>query len=961
MDEPHATRPIEHGELEGLDSLAVELGRRRTRARLLGDEPEPLLVGRFALEGQLGAGGMGSVWLAVDEQLDRRVALKFLRGEHCDPAASARLLREAQGLARISHPNVIPVFEVGEHEGRVWIAMEHVPGRTLREWVEQTQPSAREILDTWIAAGRGLAAVHAAGLIHRDVKPDNLMVGTDGRARVIDFGLVRQAQVRIPRSELDATTVDGASSQPGARPEPVTAGSESLTRAGAFVGTWAYAAPEQRRGEPVDAHADQFGFCVGLVEALTGQRPSSETAALGLEQLPHRLQRVLRRGLDPDPERRHRDMDALLNALVPPPWRRWIVPATLVLVLGLGLTTASRLFGSNAADPVDPASLCADANRSLSASWAAEQRHALAQRFGPEVAERLAEQIDSWATAWSDVAREACERVHVEHLASAASLDANRACLELARHDLDRLLAGLDDPKLSANQLSRWIAELPAPNSCLDADAQAPLSEDERARLEALSDALFRLRYGLDERDLGLRIERSQAVLEQARTTGPAAAEVRAGLTLGALSLLAGDGSAARGQFGAVLDLAEREQLDGARIEAWLWLSDLALDLDLDLERARWSWSRANEALAALPQPNIRHARARRIGSRIALVAGELDEAETLARAALREFAALGPAQAWQRGVSRRNLAQILRARGRKAEAQALLDQAADEDRFGVALGTETVGTDYKEAGVAALVSGRLDEAERELLGALRTVEHVYGARSRQVADVHATLVALYDARGEPDAARHHALLADEITRTVLGPLHFDRTYALSGLGAVAYRERDYAGAERAFALCLRIAEARLAADSPDLAGHQINLGDALTELERGREAEALLRPAITTIEDTVGPDALVLAVAHKALGKLLYLRRDLAGARAELERALEIHALDSEPIPAELGQVHWLLARTLAELGEREAAAREASLALERYTQLGPPAQAEADEIRAWIDTHRTPQGPTP
>ena len=226
-------------------------------------------IGRFAVLGPVGAGGMGQVFSAYDPQLDRRVALKLLHG-HGDPVERARLVREAQALARLAHPNVVAVHEVGAHEGHVFVAMEFVEGTTLREWMD-THPAAEgsterrvRALEILLDAGRGIQAAHAAGLVHRDVKPRNILVGNDGRVRVVDFGLARSG-VGDP-DEL-ATT-----GRPDA-PDPLEASHDDrsgsgtllaapLTQTGKVVGTPAYMAPEQFRRGPVDPAADQFAFCV---------------------------------------------------------------------------------------------------------------------------------------------------------------------------------------------------------------------------------------------------------------------------------------------------------------------------------------------------------------------------------------------------------------------------------------------------------------------------------------------------------------------------------------------------------------------------------------------------------------------------------------------------------------------------------------------------------------------------
>ena len=192
---------------------------------------------------------MGVVVAAHDTELDRPVAIKFSRGAQRDRESNERLIREARSLAKLAHPNVITIHDSGVVDGELFIVMELVEGGTLRDWLEATRPW-REIVEMFIAAGRGLVAAHEAGLVHRDFKPANVLVGADQRPRVSDFGL---------------GGLEGRPSQAGS---PSMAAGAGLTQNGAVLGTPAYMAPEQRAGRPIDARADQFAFCVSLYDAL---------------------------------------------------------------------------------------------------------------------------------------------------------------------------------------------------------------------------------------------------------------------------------------------------------------------------------------------------------------------------------------------------------------------------------------------------------------------------------------------------------------------------------------------------------------------------------------------------------------------------------------------------------------------------------------------------------------------
>jgi serine/threonine protein kinase len=224
------------------------------------------LVARYRIVRPIGAGGAGVVYEAFDPQLGRRIALKMVRPDAADEISTGptRLLREAQAMARLSHPNVVNVHDAGTFEGQVFAAMEYVDGRTLATWLTETRPAWPSIVRVFIDAGRGLAAAHSAHLIHRDFKPENVLLGSDGRARVTDFGLARTNQFGEPEWASATPSGGGAARLPSLL---------TLTEAGALAGTPAYMAPEQFQGARADERTDQFNFCAALYKALYRQRP----------------------------------------------------------------------------------------------------------------------------------------------------------------------------------------------------------------------------------------------------------------------------------------------------------------------------------------------------------------------------------------------------------------------------------------------------------------------------------------------------------------------------------------------------------------------------------------------------------------------------------------------------------------------------------------------------------------
>ena len=314
----------------GSDHTAAQSGRDgRTPAgagRGEGGLTAGEMLGKYRLERVLGEGGMGIVWAAFDPDLERAVAIKLLRPGQSEPTLRARLLREARAMARLKHANVLTVYEVGTVQNRDYIAMELVDGDNLVAWLE-TRPPRDQVTEALLAAGRGLAAAHAAGLVHRDFKPHNVLRSRDGHVYVTDFGLARgEIEPGAEVLPFAVTALPEQLSSPPPRPLDSLLHSP-LTQTGVLIGTPAYMAPEQFAGRSPDARTDQFAFCVTAWEALTGSRPFrgsslDELAAAahhGVSRaegdLPPALRAVLARGLDPQPDARWPSMPALLEAL----------------------------------------------------------------------------------------------------------------------------------------------------------------------------------------------------------------------------------------------------------------------------------------------------------------------------------------------------------------------------------------------------------------------------------------------------------------------------------------------------------------------------------------------------------------------------------------------------------------------------------------------------------------------
>ncbi|MCY1008446.1 serine/threonine-protein kinase [Nannocystis pusilla] len=370
---------------------------------------DPPRIGRFHIHGRLGEGGMGVVYSGFDGELGRSVAIKLMRAAlDTDIEARPRLLREAQALARLSHPNVVQIFEVGHHEGRLFVAMEFVDGKTLQAWLRGPDGPRtwRQILDVFIAAGRGLAAAHEVGLVHRDFKPSNVMIGFDGRVRVLDFGLVGSLADDEPSPSSSSSQSLHEVPNPPVLQTP-------LTMTGDILGTPAYMAPEQYNGRRCDARADQFSFCVALYEALYGVRPfAGNTAWDALEasergeirpppadsRVPEWLHAAVVRGLSPDPAARWPSMAALLAELDrdrdgPARMRTTIAVALATLVLGVWL---SAVRGPGPAERCD-AEVAAD----LEDVWDEQTPAGLA----PAVHTQVLALLEKWKEARRDLCR----------------------------------------------------------------------------------------------------------------------------------------------------------------------------------------------------------------------------------------------------------------------------------------------------------------------------------------------------------------------------------------------------------------------------------------------------------------------------------------------------------------------------------------------------------------------------
>jgi tetratricopeptide (TPR) repeat protein len=535
-------------------------------------------VGRYVVLDDLAHGGMSIVYVAHDPELDRRVALKVMRPDVSESPdkAQARLLREAMAMARLAHPNVVRVYDVGTLGERVYMAMELVEGITLRDWMTAEPRGWRAVVDVLVRAGRGLAAAHEAGLVHLDFKPRNVLVGKDGEVRVVDFGLARIGAGTDSSSSIDIEALPPAT--------------DAVTTVGMVMGTPGYMAPEQLDGSAPDARSDQFSFCVTAWEALYGVRPypgqrldAYRLALIDGRRLepparvhvPVRLRRLLERGLAIDSTRRHASLATLLDAMTHDPWRRWRRVGLAGAMAGIAALATWALVSA----PEDP---CAEQVGRLEDAWGTERREQVHARLAEgdlarhrPLADAIVEQVDGYAAAWVDAASEACRSARAEGRAADDASDVRGYCLE-HRHRALRAATDLmlepDDP--GDTPWDRVVADLPPVEACRDVTSvyhvgRAPPGPEQRQHVEQADEQLARVWTLISAGRLADAAQAIDPVVRAAEATGHRPTLAHAKLVEATLhSMLDRAEEAERAGFEAVR-LADAEGMHSVRLEAY--------------------------------------------------------------------------------------------------------------------------------------------------------------------------------------------------------------------------------------------------------------------------------------------------------------------------------------------------------------------------------------------------------
>ncbi|MBL8951359.1 MAG: tetratricopeptide repeat protein [Myxococcaceae bacterium] len=807
---------------------------------------EPLGKGstlsRYVVLERLAEGGMGEVYAAYDPDLDRKVALKLLKSDFAgsDTAGELRMrmLREAQAMAKLSHPNVVTVHDVGLIDDQVFIAMEFVEGVTAADWLGAKNRTWPQVLEMYIQAGRGLAAAHAAGITHRDFKPENVVVSKNGRVRVIDFGL---AHALAPQPQTDSNP-----------PPELSISSESsghmkrkITQPGTVLGTPAYMAPEQLLGQATDHRSDQFSFCVALYEALYGERPFDGLTAPALMAeiqwnrvrsapqgtlVPARIRKLLLRGLRASPGERFRSLNALLvglerrrTAVV----RQWIGAAAVLVVTLVGVAFWVQHSRAQAK--------CAEAADRFRGLWdepAREQARsaflATGMPWSKKAYEGASRALDAYTARWSLMRRAACE----EQTAGDERLGQTLLCLSRAHSEaaaVARLFTRADHDVVE--RATATVLGLPPLDACTSqALTPAAIVESDANQL-ALAEARALLDAG--------KYEQARKALLPLLAGSPRAALLDA-IALSRLGELA----PADARLEEAILAAEAARADETLARAWTERVGVAALMRQPADAERWS----RFARAALDRARggaeLEAGYLNNVGV-LAWARGDSDAAiDAHTRALVLRRRVLGPDHpVLARSLS--NLGIALRAAGRLPEAieryreaQALEERVLDASHPAVA---ETLNN----LGNALAASGDRAAAIEAVKRSLDIKERAFGADSLAAAVGLTNLGVLLLQDGQLEEAGQRLRRSLEI-KEKRSPETLSTALTLSNLAVLEEKRARHAEALTAAEAALKIRRAKLGADHADLGNDLLTQGQALLGLGRKKEAAGVLEQIAT-------------------------------------------------------------------------------------------------------------------
>jgi tetratricopeptide (TPR) repeat protein/predicted Ser/Thr protein kinase len=824
-------------------------GRAPTLADTREIQPAALRVGGARLGHHLlleliGEGGMGVVYAAYDMKLDRKVAIKLLRS-HGNEQAQRRMLREAQAMARISHPNVVQVYEIGEHDQQTFLVMEFVDGVTLRAWLDQRPRSQRELLSTFIAAGHGLTAAHEQGLVHRDFKPDNVMIRRDGRVLVMDFGLARGHELEEPDPEPDASSLVRSSEL-----------DQTLTRASMIMGTPNYMAPEQFAGHETDARTDQFSFCVALWEALYEQRPfrGATLAELSLAvgegrlvapehtDVPTRLRSVLERGLSVAPEQRWPTMLELLAELARDPSRRrrmGVLAAALFVLAGAGVSAAIAWPAHQRRAAI---SECERAGSAIEDDWNETVESTLASafaasgaRFAPSVWTHTRPWVDDYARSWASVRTQTCLEATVERTRDLASHDSIVECLDARRVTFAGLLAAWAEPDsrtvLAATQAAANLMPLSTCTSELLAERVRPPEAlvTEVARLRAQIEGVEALQLAGEYED---GLAQALVIRTQADALGWRPLRAEAWLLLGSLQSSLGNYDEGRASHEQAVFHAAAGGDDTTMLLAATQLTH-EVGYQLAQHEQGRMWGTLGEMLIERLglAGSLREAAVVSALASVSTVRGEYDDA-------LQRFAQALAIKQQILGEQHPVTANTINSIGVVLFSQGDSEQALEYFRHSLsieqaALGPEHPGVAYSLNNLAAALQQlrRYDEALEYHRLALALREASLGPEHPDVAASLGNIGGLLCERGQYEQALALQLRALAIFEATLGPEHPETAVTLVGLAEIAIPQAQYASAAEYLRRALAIREAKLGPQHPETVQARELLAEVEAEL----------------------------------------------------------------------------------------------------------------------------------
>jgi len=934
-----------------------------THAESQAPTPEPVRIGRFTVLHKLGQGGMGVVYAAYDEILDRKVALKLLRSSLSrDERGKARMLREAKAMARVRHPNVVKIHDIGTWHGQDYVAMEFVKGQTLNRWVEAELPSWSEILAVMIGAGRGLAEAHHVGLVHRDFKPANILV-SEGQAHVLDFGLARAAgesgpavaeMVDTGEDTIERLREDSRSGDVSRTGSAVF--DQMLTADGAVLGTPAYMAPEQHLGQLATELSDQFSFCLVLYEALFGERPHKaetrqEYQAKVVEGdftvpgpncgVPKWLREVICRGLAPRAEARWPSMDALLAELERERKRRW-------RWIGVGATFAAIVAAAVVGLP-DAAgqAVCEIDQGAIDETWNDELRDELHARFvatGLAGAEAVFDQtvagLDDYAADLVAAQRDACEDRWVENRQTDTQLELRMACLDQREGELAAALSVLAEVDASTMARSPLVlAELGEIEMCGRVEELArgvAVPKDERTA-DAIAAARRDLARAAAAREIG-RLDDAELLAADVRAR---AEQFNYVPLLGEVALLEADNALTARKLEQAREAALRGILhataaddDLIATEGWLLLASIYARQDIDPGDALDVAAAHVRQLGDQPQHRFALHRTR---GRALHTFGQLDDALAAfdQAVALAEAGFDGSERVLVNVLSRR--ASVLADMGEYPAVRSDLERAL---RIGDGIGADSpvVLDALFNLAVSEMEAGEIDLAERHYHAALDGFGRVFGDDYAFIGHGHLGLAQIALDHTDYDQAE----LEIERALEILDPDHPDHIFALDAAATLAHENKRYAESAERLRQALELLDPG-AAGIPSRAYYHGRLGRAL--MLGGHEDEALVefdraQALFDQIEPSIDLVQVLVDRAHIKVG-----RGDVDGAQAILERALELTPLDCGHA-IEAATVRVDLARLYAERGNhtvQQLLANEALELLDNAKQLPLYSDAQA------------------